>query len=72
MMFDALVRQRTELAISNIEFDQWCREYSFSALGTGKRLGQLFCKYFGLQDNILFFTLTNEQSIDYIRKNYVT
>jgi hypothetical protein len=70
-MFDALVRPCTKLTIDSIEFEQWCREYSFNALASGQRLGQMFCKHFVLQDNILFFVLTNEQSLDYIRKNYV-
>lgn len=70
-MFDTLVRPCTQLTIGPIEFEQWCRAYSFNALGTGQRLGQMFCKHFVLQDNILFFVLTNEESLDYIRKNYV-
>jgi hypothetical protein len=58
-------------SISRTQFDLWLRHFSFRGL-SGNTIGRQFCHDHGLSDFILYFTLDNNQSIDYIKKNYLT
>ena len=71
-MFNSLISNSSrDFTISSKTFTQWMCEYSFNALRTGQSLGQSFCDCHNVQDNLLMFTLDNEQSVGYIKKTYV-
>lgn len=70
-MFEALAARHTQVSVGQQQFDQWTQQYSFNRLRCNKRLGQLFCEHYNVQDNLLRFVFDNEQSICYIKKTYI-
>lgn len=76
MVMEQIVRelmndQYTEFAtISPDQYRQWAAGFVFEAL-RDQRYGQSFCRQFGIQDNILYYTSTVADADRYIRENYV-
>lgn len=56
--------------ISMEQYESWKKDAVFDGL-RGLRYGQSFCNSFGIQDNILFFTLNHVDADEYIRKLYI-
>lgn len=74
-VFDQLVAGATAekfspCAITADEYREWERQYTFDGI-RGMRYGQSFCEYFGVQDNLLLYSLTATDAALYIRKNYL-
>lgn len=57
-------------AVSQDQYRQWAAGFVFEAL-RDQRYGQSFCRKFGIQDNILYYTSTVADADRYIRENYV-
>ena len=76
MVMEQIVRELmndgyTESAtISPEQYRQWAAGFVFEAL-RDQRYGQSFCRRFGIQDNILYYTSTVADADRYIRENYV-
>lgn len=51
-------------------FERWDREFVFDALKE-QRYGQSFCNYFGITDNILFYTRDIDRCKKLIKKHYL-
>jgi hypothetical protein len=65
------VTDRTNLSISQEDFDLWQKDVIWDALH-GIRYGQSFCNRFGITDNLLYYTTWPPKQLDdYIRKHYV-
>jgi len=58
------------IAISLTEYEEWKREFTFDSL-MGLRYGQSFCNRFNITDNLLYYTMTPQQSDAYIKKHYI-
>ena len=56
--------------ISREQYERWQQHFTLHAL-TGQRYGQSFCNYFGITDNLLYFTSEPTWCDDYIQKSYV-
>ena len=56
--------------ISMEQYEIWKKDAVFDGL-RGLRYGQSFCNSFGIQDNILFFTMNHVEADEYIRKLYI-
>jgi hypothetical protein len=61
---------RVNTPVNLADYQQWCQESVFDAL-RGLRYGQSFCNYFGIQDNILFYSQSVNEADKYILENYV-
>lgn len=57
-------------AVSPEQYRQWAAGFVFEAL-RDQRYGQSFCRQFGIQDNILYYSSTVADADRYIRENYV-
>jgi len=62
--------RHTSLRITLDEYELWVKDFIWDALH-GLRYGQSFCNRFNIKDNLLYYTMTPEQSDDYIRKTYI-
>jgi hypothetical protein len=62
--------QQQSVDLSTVEFDEWCKTYSFGGLD-GSTLGQAFCRDFAIQDFLLTHSLTTSRAINYIKDTYV-
>jgi hypothetical protein len=58
------------IKISLEQYEIWKKDALFDGL-RGLRYGQSFCNSFGIQDNILFFTMNHVEADEYIRKLYI-
>ena len=56
--------------VSQDQYQQWAAGFVFEAL-RNQRYGQSFCRQFGIQDNILYYSTTVADADRYIRENYV-
>jgi hypothetical protein len=56
--------------VTQEQYQQWAREFTFDGL-KDLRYGQSFCNYFGITDNILFYSRTPTEADRYIQKVYV-
>ena len=57
--------------ITQEQFEQWRNLYTFDGL-RNLRYGQSFCNYFDINDNILYYTMSDpDQAHQYISKNYI-
>lgn len=56
--------------VSPDQYQQWAAGFVFEAL-RDQRYGQSFCRKFGIQDNILYYSSTVADADRYIRENYV-
>ena len=56
--------------VSPEQYRQWAAGFVFEAL-RNQRYGQSFCRQFGIQDNILYYSTTVADADRYIRENYV-
>lgn len=52
-------------------FARWDQGFVFDAL-KAQRYGQSFCNYFGITDNILYYTHNINRCREIIRKRYLT
>jgi hypothetical protein len=76
-VFDQMVTETTTTRvrftnhISQDDFEQWKKDFTFDAL-YGLRYGQSFCNKFNITDNLLYYNpWPLDQTIEYIEKNYV-
>ena len=72
-MVDELMQDRrpdNQVRVSQEDYEQWARGFVFEGL-RDLRYGQSFCRRFGIQDNILFYSSDVEEADRYIQKNYV-
>ncbi len=51
-------------------FQRWDQGYIFDAI-CNQRYGQAFCNYFGIHDNVLFYTRDIERCKQLIKKLYL-
>ena len=58
------------LIISQEQFELWQKDFMWEALH-GIRYGQSFCNHFGITDNLLYYTMTPEESEQYIKHRYI-
>lgn len=56
--------------ISQEQYLEWARGFVFEGL-RNQRYGQSFCNFFGIKDNILFYSSTVEEADRYIKEHYV-
>ena len=63
-------RMITEKTISQQDYEQWRREFTFEGL-TGIRYGQAFCNRFGITDYILYYNINVEEAEQRILTWYV-
>ena len=76
-VFDQMVTETTTTRvrvtnhISQDDFDQWKKDFTFDALH-GLRYGQSFCNRFNITDNLLYYNPWSiDQTNEYIEKNYI-
>ena len=62
--------EKRPLIISQEQFELWQKDFMWEALH-GIRYGQSFCNHFGITDNLLYYTMTPEESEKYIKHRYI-
>lgn len=58
------------VAITFEDYENWKKQFTADAL-RGQRYGQSFANWFGITDNLLYYTTDPDWLDDYIRRKYV-
>ena len=73
-MVDYLINENTTsttvFPIPHKTYQDWAARFIFDGL-RNQRYGQSFCNYFGIQDNILFYSQSVNEADKYILENYI-
>jgi hypothetical protein len=63
-------RTQETVTITEQDYENWKKQFTADAL-RGQRYGQSFANWFGITDNLLFFTTEIEWCENYIRDKYI-
>ena len=58
------------IQVSEQQYEDWKKQFTADAL-LGLRYGQSFCNFFGITDNLLFFTREIDWCDTYIKDHYI-
>jgi hypothetical protein len=59
-----------DIRVTEQQYEDWQRQFTIDAL-LGQRYGQSFCNRFGIEDNLLFFTVDIAWCERYIKDMYI-